>query len=200
MNSIRDQNVVRVAVFVLSLTLGSAAVAQPSASNPASKQMPDGKQWTSENLSVATDGSFCYDDAPANCRRHGRLYTWDAAQRACPALGGGWRLPTNDEWRQLAKHYGGVLGDSADEGKGAYAALVTGGSSGLGVVFGGRRDPDGTYARANAHGFYWTAAAASEPGAPWFYNFGGQRFLNRHGDGDPRTALSVRCVRGDGAP
>lgn len=50
----------------------------------------------------------------------------------------------------------------------------------------------------DAHGFYWTRAV-DDPGDPWFYNFGGQRFLNRHSDGDAQTALSVRCVR-DVAP
>ena len=158
--------------------------------------MPDGRQWTTNNLSVEIEGSYCYEDAPPNCRRYGRLYTWEAAQRACRSLGDAWRLPTNDEWQQLAKHYGGVLGDSDDGGKAAYAALVTGGDSGVGVVFGGRRDPNGEYARLDAHGFYWTASQSGRDAA-WFYNFGGQRFLNRHSGGDKQTALSVRRVRDD---
>ena len=48
------------------------------------------------------------------------------------SLGTGWRLPTDDEWRRLAKHYGGVHGDSSDAGKGAYNALLIGGRSGFG--------------------------------------------------------------------
>ena len=35
--------------------------------------------------------------------------------RVCQSLGGGWRLPTDDEWRQMAKRYGGVSDDSADK-------------------------------------------------------------------------------------
>jgi uncharacterized protein (TIGR02145 family) len=44
------------------------------------------------------------------------MYTWDSAQRVCQTLGNGWRLPTDDEWRQMTKRYGGVSADSADSG------------------------------------------------------------------------------------
>ena len=35
-------------------------------------------------------------------------------------------MPTDDEWRQMAKHYGGVSQDSDDKGKVAYKALLAG--------------------------------------------------------------------------
>jgi uncharacterized protein (TIGR02145 family) len=161
-----------------------------------SKRMPDGKQWTTENLNVDTDGSYCYADAEPNCRRYGRLYTWEAAQQGCRALGDGWRLPTNDEWRQLAKHHGGLREESNDLGKAAYAALVIGGSSGFNALLGGGRDSDnGQYARLEAHGFYWTASE-SDPASAWLYNFGkGGSSLNRHRDGKKQMALSARCVK-----
>jgi len=106
-----------------------------------SRRMPDGKEWTTANLDVTVDGSYCYGDTEANCRRYGRLYTWGAAQRGCRALGDGWRLPADDEWRQLAKHYGGVREDSDDAGKAAYAALLTGGHSGFNAVMGWQLHP-----------------------------------------------------------
>ena len=96
-----------------------------------SKRMADGKQWTTQNLDVNTVPSYCYEDAEPNCRRYGRLYTWESARRGCQSLGDGWRLPTDDEWRQMAKHYGGVREDSEDSGKAAYKALLIGGSSGF---------------------------------------------------------------------
>lgn len=190
-----------VVTIALSLTIGSvgaACLAHSSANDPMvlSKQMPDGKQWTTANLKVVTEGSYCYEDAELNCRRYGRLYTWDSAQRGCQALGEGWRLPTNDEWRELAKHHGGLREEANDSGKAAYTALLSGGSSGFNAVLGGGRvSDDEQYARLEAHGFYWTASETG-PTSAWFYNFGkGGVSLNRHPDGNKQMALSVRCVR-----
>jgi uncharacterized protein (TIGR02145 family) len=160
------------------------------------KRMPDGKEWTTENAKVDTGGSYCYEDAALHCARYGRLYTWDSAQRACQALRDGWRLPTNDEWQQLAKHHGGLREESDDSGRAAYTALMTGGSSGFNAVLGGGRvSDDDKYARLEAHGFYWTASESGATSA-WFYNFGkGGLSLNRHRDGNKQMAISVRCVR-----
>src|ERR1043166_1655918 len=120
-----------------------------------SKRMQDGKQWTTKNLNVNIGQSYCYADTKANCRRYGRLYTWEAAHQGCQALGNGWRLPTDDEWRQMAERYGGVFDDSTDKGKAAYQALLSGGNSGFNALLGGNRAADGGYARLQAHGFYW---------------------------------------------
>jgi uncharacterized protein (TIGR02145 family) len=157
--------------------------------------MADGKQWTVENLNVATVPSYCYDDAEQNCRRYGRLYDWEAAQRGCRSLGEGWRLPTEDDWRQLATQYGGTSDSSEDRGKGAYTALLLGGRSGFNAVLGGGRSAAGEYARIDAHGFYWTASE-SDPATAWFYNFGkGGQALHRQREGEKQDAFSVRCVR-----
>lgn len=157
--------------------------------------MADGKQWTTRNLDLEVAASYCYDDKADNCRRYGRLYTWEAAQRACRMLGSQWRLPTDAEFRRLAKEYGGVREDSNDLGAAAYAALLSGGRAGFGAVLGGNREAGGAYARGEAHGFYWTSTISS--GGAWFYNFGrGAGSLNRHADGDPQMAISVRCIQG----
>lgn len=157
--------------------------------------MPDGEQWMTENLKVAVSPSYCYDGSDENCRRYGRLYTWESAQRACRALGVGWLLPTSDEWAQVAKPYGGVRDNSADGGKAAYVALLAGGRSGFDAVYGGGRDPSGEYARLEAHGFYWTATE-STPTKAWFYNLGKNgQIINRHDDGEKQWAFAVRCLR-----
>jgi uncharacterized protein (TIGR02145 family) len=184
-----------VLLLVLSVALGSLGASQRSGSTVSFKPMPDGKEWTTENLNVSTQGSYCHGDSEQNCRRYGRLYTWDAARQGCQSLGNGWRLPTNDEWRQLAKHYGGVREDSDDTGKAAYKTLLTEGASGFNALLGGNRELDGQYARLEAHGFYWTASE-SDAITAWFYNFGkGGQALNRHADGEKQRAFSVRCVR-----
>jgi uncharacterized protein (TIGR02145 family) len=162
---------------------------------PSSKRMADGKEWTTANLSVNTSPSYCYDDAERNCRQYGHLYTWESAQRACQLLGDGWRLPTDDEWMQLAKQYGGLGNDSADKGKASYTVLLSGGMSGFDAVLGGNRELDGKYARLEAHGFYWTASE-NDPITGPFYNFGkGSQALYRGPQGQKQMAVSVRCVR-----
>ena len=195
---------VSVAAIALSIAFGSAGGAgsiersakdqNVSGTISSFMRMPDGKEWTTANLDVDASPSYCYDDADANCRRYGRLYTWESAQRVCQSLGDGWRLPTDDEWRQLAKRYGGVSDDSADKGRAAFTALLSGGRSGFNAVMGGNRFA-GQYARLEAHGLYWTASE-NGPAAAWFYNFGqGGQSLNRHSGGDKQMAVSVRCVR-----
>jgi uncharacterized protein (TIGR02145 family) len=71
--------------------------------------------WMAENLNYETPKSKCYDNAPSNCAKYGRLYTWDEAmngaagsntdpsgvQGACPA---GWHLPSSAEWITLIKY------------------------------------------------------------------------------------------------
>ena len=191
------------AAVVLSITLGAiggVAATQRSANDHtspgtiASTRMADGKEWTTTNLNVNVQPSYCYDDAEPNCRRYGRLYPWESARRVCRSLGDDWRLPSDDEWRQLAKRYGGVMDDSADKGRAAFLALLTGGTSGFDAVLGGNRS-DGQYARLEEHGFYWTASD-NDSGNVAFYNFGknGQA-LNRQPQGKKQMAISVRCVR-----
>jgi uncharacterized protein (TIGR02145 family) len=157
--------------------------------------MADGRQWTTDNLNADSKPSYCYEDSELNCRRYGRLYTWESARQGCQSLGDGWRLPTDDEWRQMAKRYGGVGEDSDDRGHAAYTRLLAGGSSGFNALLGGNRTDDGRYERLQAHGFYWTATER-DPGKAVFYNFGlGGLALNRQPEGGKRMAVSVRCVR-----
>ena len=195
-------------VFVVSIALSiafwsvsaslerlSAQDLKASGTMHSSKRMADGKQWMTHNLDVNTVPSYCYEDTELNCRRYGRLYTWESARRVCQSLGDGWRLPTDDEWRQIAKHYGGVSEDSDGRGKAAYKALLAGGRSGFNALLGGGRSDDGQYARLEAHGFYWTASE-SDPASGWFYNFGrGGEALHRQSGGEKQRAFSVRCVK-----
>lgn len=164
--------------------------------SPSFRLMPDGKQWLTENLSLAAAGSSCYQGEARMCTQYGRLYTWDGAWQACRAVGRGWRLPTETEWSLLAKPYGGVDGESPDSGQGAYRALIAGGCSGFNAVLGGGTGAGAQiYSRVAAHGFYWTASASGVASAT-FVNFAGEgQTLHRQPDGDKQRAFSVRCVR-----
>jgi uncharacterized protein (TIGR02145 family) len=104
-------------------------------------------------------------------------------------------LPASDDWKDLAKHYGGIRDDSDDSGRAAFTALVSGGTSGFNALLGGNRSVGGHFERSQAHGFYWTASE-TDPGRAIFYNFGqGGQALNRQNEGEKQMAISVRCVR-----
>ncbi len=149
-------------------------------------RMLDGRHWMTRNFPVNTAGSFCYGDSESNCAAYGRLYTWDSALQACTSLDGGWHLPSDAEWDRLAQQYGG---------KSAYEPLLRAGKSGFNVLLGGGRGLDGTYARLEAHGFYWTSTEDG-PGTAIYYNFAkGQKSLFRQSEGEKGRAFSVRCVR-----
>jgi uncharacterized protein (TIGR02145 family) len=161
-----------------------------------SRQMADGKQWTTHNLDINVKPSYCYEDKELNCSRYGRMYTWESGKRACQKLGSGWHLPTDEEWRVLSKRYGGVSADSEDRGKAAYGALLLGGQSGFDALLGGGRSIDGQFSRLEAHGFYWTASEIDSTDG-WYYNFGkgGQALHRQEGGDNKNSAFSVRCVR-----
>ncbi len=64
----------------------------------------NGQTWMAENLNFDVgEGCWFYDHDPKNGEKYGRLYTWEAAKRACPA---GWRLPARKEWDSLINHFG----------------------------------------------------------------------------------------------
>lgn len=158
-----------------------------------SKLMPDNKIWMTRNLDINLPDSYCEADDTVHCTQYGRLYTWESAKQGCRSMGKGWRLPTDTEWRALAKSFGGIHDDSADEGRSAYRQLTPGGTAGFDALLGGNREPDGSYRRLGAHGFYWTSTAYDSAEA-WFYNFGKEAgLLNRH-TGTKKRAMSVRCI------
>lgn len=59
--------------------------------------------WFAENLNYETADSWWYDDSELFGEIYGRLYTWDAAQLACPE---GWRLPSDEDWKGLEMQLG----------------------------------------------------------------------------------------------
>ena len=169
----RIRNIIAIATFVLATNSSSPLYSMPlikikmvgledtllvdrDGNRYPVKKMMDNNLWMTANLKVDIADSYCYENIKENCEQYGRLYTWKSAQEGCNLLGEGWRLPTNDEWQQLAKYYG-FPEDSIDYRKGAYKVLLYGGSAQFNVLFGGNRAPDGQYQRLDAHGFYWTA-------------------------------------------
>ena len=74
-------------------------------------KMPDGKVWMAQNLNYKIENSCCYANDDYIGKKYGRLYTWDAAMKACPT---GWRLPSLPDWTNLVV----AVGNTAEFGKG----------------------------------------------------------------------------------
>jgi uncharacterized protein (TIGR02145 family) len=87
------------------------------------------------------------------------------------------------------------LKDSIEIRKRAYHSLLYTGNSQLNAVLGSHRDPDGQYARVDAHGSYWTATE-SDANTAWFSNLAkGSQSLCHQNESEKTKAFSVRCVK-----
>jgi uncharacterized protein (TIGR02145 family) len=115
--------------------------------------------WMAENLNFKIDGSWYYADDPVYAERFGRLYTWQAANKACPP---GWRLPTLSEAEDLFKYFG--------FSKPAFDALMIGGSSGFDAVLGGSRRPNGEFHSIHDAGIYWLGFVPSLQKGAYFFD------------------------------
>ncbi len=156
------------------------------------QMMKDGNRWMASNLNYATSAeSHCFNNQPANCNKYGRLYSWEAALQACPE---GWHLPSDREWREMAKEYGGADDDASDDGKAAYSALIRGGESEFAAQLGGLLSFTGGYGAMNVFGLYWSSTAQGDDYV-WDYAFNsiyGKLYRrNSHKAG----TRSVRCIQ-----
>jgi len=154
------------------------------------------KTWMAQNLNFTISDSWCYDDDDSNCAKYGRLYTWDAAMKACPS---GWRLPTHKDWNDLVQ----IAGDSA-AGKKLKSKTDWDGTDefGFSALPGGRRGGFiGYFVGVGSRGDWWGATEVSGIGRGNVCHrnmrfdieyVGGDWIANSIGYG-----LSVRCLKGD---
>ncbi len=106
----------------------------------------ENKIWMTENFDAEVPGSWCYDNNPENCKKYGRLYTYEAALKNCPK---GWHLPSDQEWNELINYFGGE--DVAGK------VLKMDGKSGFNAILGGSRIPMGSFGLIGTYGCFWTS-------------------------------------------
>lgn len=163
------------------------------------KTIKIGKQtWMSENLSYDAKGSYCYDDDKKNCKKYGRLYTWKAAKKSCPA---GWKLPANEDWAKVVRAVGTKVNTP-------FKAQLAGqricfnqndtwspyceSTKSFGMP--GEKGAHFSYDDMNKAAFFWSSTEAATYIAN-YYTMGGynERFTEQRIE--ENFAFSVRCVK-----
>lgn len=156
-----------------------------------------GLTWMGDNLNYNAEGSFCLDDDENNCMAYGRLYSWDVAQKACPA---GFRVPTHADFEKLwtvagADFNAGYLlktnygwkGDTNGNDTLKFSAMPA-----------GNRFDDGTYGNLAKFAFFWTADDTSEDipageARVWYLTNKSMAF--GYTAKSKKFAFSLRCVK-----
>jgi uncharacterized protein (TIGR02145 family) len=138
--------------------------------------------WMSENLNAAIKGSWYYNDDATMGAKYGRLYTWEAAKKACPV---GWHLPTENEWNDLIE----IAGGNDNAGK----ALKSGGNLGFNAQLSGFSNVGG-YMMLDSYGTYWTASGYDQNHA-WYIFFNSSDNQATKSYFTKTYGLSVRCVK-----
>lgn len=144
----------------------------------------NGKRWMTQNMSFdAGLGAWCYAGDEAICASFGRLYTWEKAKSTCEGLGHGWRLPKEEEWKELIEAYNG-----------SKEAFLKGGSSGIDLTLGGIRRSKDNYAHNQNIGYYWSETEKDEEYAQYFYlSKKNNKVLEFYSD--KKIGRSCRCLQ-----
>jgi len=158
-----------------------------------------GNRWMKNNLKIATLDSWCYGNYPDNCSKYGRLYTWNAAQTACPS---GWHLPSAEEWTALIDFVGGdTIAGRELKSKTDWIGGTATDKYRFSALPGGYRNENGIFFHERDNGFWWTTDTVG------FYNNNGYGFSVRcfnmyYGSDWVSTSFtnkeygfSVRCVQ-----
>ena len=169
--------------------------------------------WTAQNMNYEIETeenndvtSWCYDDKPENCKKFGRLYTWEAAKKVCPE---GWHLPTEDEWQELiAEHSCDIVikdgnppvyrcaGTSLKAIDSWEKSLDNTNEYGFSIVAAGIVN-SGKFMNKGITGYLWASTTQYESESLatlviFEYNEDYTRFVLTR----PNSGLSVRCVKG----
>jgi uncharacterized protein (TIGR02145 family) len=160
--------------------------------------------WMAENLNHgAGHGTWVYDNATSNSTTHGRLYNWEAAQKACPC---GWHLPSDEEWKQLEVYLDMSEADADTFGlRGARAGTklksASGWNSGKGTdescflaVPSGYRFSNGDFYDLGYSGYFWTSTAFDGARA-WFRSLGCESGDVGRNTARKSVGFSVRCIK-----
>jgi len=151
--------------------------------------------WMAENLNYKADSSFCYNNKESNCAKYGRLYTWNAAKKACPA---GWHLPSKVEFEMLINLVGGksTAGKVLKSKKGWNSGGNGTDDFGFSAPPAGYRDYSGASEGEGDGVNFWSSTDSDSDLAYYMYlNFDCD--TTNLDDFFKNFVFSVRCLKGD---
>jgi len=163
-------------------------------------KLKDGKIWMAQNMNFDVgEGCWFYENKPDNGKKFGRLYTWEAAKKACPK---GWHIPSDDKWWEMASHYGSAGNQDSgkpkntgnDAGKSAYAALTVPGNSGFHATLGGGYNLNSEFDLLDDMGTYWTATHQNTYETVFYYFYRYYKSIGRY-SGSKKVGRSCRYVQ-----
>ncbi len=144
--------------------------------------------WMAENLNYKIKGSMCYNNKDGNCKKYGRLYTWEAAKKACPA---GWHLPSYEGFDALLKT---VKKDDGDVFDNLIASSWADGEDkfGFSALPAGISNKDEGFRGLDDFASFWSSTKG------YFFGVGDRRARvshDRYYYGMESDGYSVRCLR-----
>lgn len=169
------------------------------------------QKWMTENMNFAVSGSEYYLHDSLTWHNYGRLYSWQAALKACPD---GWNLPGDSQWKDLEKtlgmsqeeanrtgdYRGTTEGNKLKETGTAHWLISSGNTdeSGLAMLPGGEaRNDFHDFNDAGTKGWYWTVSPIGRTSSAYARSLGaGDTRISRL-EVPKENGLSVRCIQGN---
>lgn len=132
--------------------------------------------------------------AAVNYSTYGVLYSWVAAQNACPS---DWHLPSDAEWTILTEYLGVSAGSLMKEAGSTHWSSPNPGAtnaSGFTALPGGYRHQEGYFFYLGSYAYFWSSSDGG-PSEAWYrslhcYYAGVYRNYD-----DRSIAFSVRCLQ-----
>ncbi|WP_407442208.1 FISUMP domain-containing protein [Fibrobacter sp.] len=163
------------------------------------------QEWSTTNLDIEVDGSFCYDSLPENCEKYGRLYTWSMAmgidsrfdneqygaieepfQGICPD---GTHLPSHKEWGELNEFV------KANPEYLSYFTNQYGGE----LNYKGEFESIGTYVNFFTSTEYDVAGTTYRYMFAWLWSVRDGSGIFGYDNSQKQTGAHVRCIKGQAA-
>ena len=157
--------------------------------------------WMAENLNYDVKGSYCYDGKAENCKKNGKLYSYQAVKQACPD---GWKVPTKKSWEILLAttldFYTETTPDSIKV-RNPFAAIkfesfmgLNNDPYGFNILPTGRKlDGDGYKDVDKSRAFFWTSTAYLN--RPLYISFISKNSGMLAYPGNFNMGLAIRCIK-----